>query len=167
MLNSIVEEDEIISTAPQKPAWKAPDLQVSPPVTSPIFDANATPPTTSKKKSAGRFTPKGTKFRDASELLAGTQPGTHFAPWAGTATSPQNSITPLATVILQEEKETSKRVNKETIPVKPASISHQRRRTSGSVSWSESVVSPSPATSPPAPSLAEIMREEERRQREG
>ncbi|RCN46798.1 hypothetical protein ANCCAN_07112 [Ancylostoma caninum] len=169
---SIAEEDESEKRTSPKTAWKAPQCEASSPIASSVLEVEGTP-TSSKKKSAGRFTPKGTKFRDASNLLLDSQPGTHFAPWAGVASSPPSASAPLMSTILQEEVENAKHT-KAMPPAKVASPAlkveggrQQRRRTSGSVSWSETVPSSSPAASPKTPSLAEIMQEEERRQREG
>ncbi|KHJ74736.1 hypothetical protein OESDEN_25648, partial [Oesophagostomum dentatum] len=163
--HAIAEEEECDVVSPTKTAWKTPEP--SSPTTSPIIEAQETP-VSSKKKTAGRFAPKGAKFRDASNLLSISQQGTHFAPWAGIASSPKSPDSVPLSVILQEQENSTKQMKRKTPPKKEEDGRQQRRRTSGSVSWSEAVLpQSSPAASPPTPSLAEIMKEEERRQREG
>ncbi|KHJ86915.1 hypothetical protein OESDEN_13320 [Oesophagostomum dentatum] len=132
--HAIAEEEECDVVSPTKTAWKTPEP--SSPTTSPIIEAQETP-VSSKKKAAGRFAPKGAKFRDASNLLSSSQQGTHFAPWAGIVSSPKSPDSVPLSVILQEQENSAKQMKRKTPPKKEEDGRQQRRRTSGSVSWNE------------------------------
>ncbi|KAK6727500.1 hypothetical protein RB195_005280 [Necator americanus] len=159
----IAEEDESDQPPRAMSAWKLLEGTSPSSVASPSFETQDSL-TSSKKRGKGRFTPKGTKFHDASNLLHETQQDTHFAPWAGVANSPLGTSTPSMSMTLQEMEDT-KHMKAKPLALKQESGCRKQRRTSGNVSWSEPILS-SPSVSPQTPSLAEIMKEEERRQRE-
>ncbi|KAJ1349471.1 hypothetical protein KIN20_005044, partial [Parelaphostrongylus tenuis] len=130
-------------------------------------DATSSVSVSHKKVRAGRFTPKGVKFRDANHLLMDTQSpsDTHFAPWAETTTSSNNSDLPSMHQILQEEmdKHAKEAISISASCLKEKTKSNQRK---SSMSWNETLMASSP-TSPPVPSLHQIMDEEERRLQKG
>ncbi|ETN78573.1 hypothetical protein NECAME_10270 [Necator americanus] len=159
----IAEEDESDQPPRAMSAWKLLEGTSPSSVASPSFETQDSL-TSSKKRGKGRFTPKGTKFHDASSLLHETQQDTHFAPWAGVANSPLGTSTLSMSMTLQEMEDT-KHMKAKLLALKQESGCRKQRRTSGNVSWSEPILS-SPSVSPQTPSLAEIMKEEERRQRE-
>ncbi|KAK6015607.1 hypothetical protein OSTOST_18967, partial [Ostertagia ostertagi] len=142
-------------------AWKVTVSPTPSPISSPLLLEESV--ISSKKRGAGRFTPKGAKFRDASSLLCETERGTHFAPWAGVTTTQQKpDVVPLSE-ILKKEAETVKQSKSATLPSKQEHDHAQRKRTSTNVSWTETLPSSSPVSSPQKLSLAEIIKEEEHR----
>ncbi|WKX89683.1 hypothetical protein Q1695_008935 [Nippostrongylus brasiliensis] len=145
--------------------WKV-EAACSPPAPSPFVLEES--PVSSKRKSKARFTPAGAKFRDASNLLREAQKETHFAPWAGASPRETSNVVPLEH-ILKEEAENAKSSSR-TTPRRDSDRS-QRRRTSGSSSWSQPLIQPlptfSPACSPQNSSFVEIVEQEEKRLKEG
>lgn len=79
-LSEVAVEKSASATCLSQSAWKVADIPSPPPLSSLVsIEASAS---SSKKRLQGRFTPKGAKFRDASNLLSEEQEqGTHFAPW--------------------------------------------------------------------------------------
>lgn len=116
-----------------------------------------------KKMPAGRFTPKGVKFRDAYHLLVNTQSGTHFAPWAEIATSPPGVVSMHEILKEEMDKQRNEAINVVTSPLEKETRSGQRKF---SMSWNEAALASS-STSPPVPSLLQIMDEEEQRLQKG
>ncbi|XGW21862.1 hypothetical protein V3C99_004654, partial [Haemonchus contortus] len=145
-------------------AWKIPISPSSPVSTSFLLERSMTP----KKRSSGKFTSKGVKYSDASSLLCETRQNTHFAPWAGTTSFQQASD--VISVPLSSKKEAkigrkSKRTALSFSEQETANL--QRERAPDRNSWSESTLRFPHVTSPPKPSLAEIIKEEEHRLKEG
>ncbi|KAK6060575.1 hypothetical protein COOONC_01768 [Cooperia oncophora] len=184
-LESAREEKESVSPV-LRTTWNAPVSPSAPTSLSVLPDEAVITP---KKRGTGRFTPKGAKFRDASNLLCEPERGTHFAPWqvlsglsvllelfffndfinrAGITTAHQKfDVTPLSE-IFEKEAEIAKLPKKATSPLLKQEGNRTRcRRSSGKVSWSETVPSFSPAPAPLKPSFSEIMKEEEHRLKQG
>lgn len=165
-LSEVAVEKSASATCLSQSAWKVADIPSPPPLSSLVsIEASAS---SSKKRLQGRFTPKGAKFRDASNLLSEEQEqGTHFAPWAKTASPVSESAGPSLCDILREESENAKKSSRGSASSSTKAEGIPRRRTSGSMSWSESAPSSTVVASPLKPSLAEIIKEEEHRLLEG
>ncbi|VDO23810.1 unnamed protein product [Haemonchus placei] len=155
-----VREENESSSSTMRSAWKIPIPPSSPVSTSFLLEEAMISP---KKRSSGKFTSKGVKYRDASSLLCEARQNTHFAPWAGIK-SDVISV-PMASKKEAKIARQSKRTALSFSEQETANL--QRVPAPDRNSWSESNLRLPHVASPQKPSLAEIIKEEEHRLKEG